>query len=96
MDDKPKNPGGSSSPWMGIKPKLGATGQFPHGKAAPDDEGAVRFAIGERDGNVLIDFGTPVKWMAMPPEQAVAMAQTLIAKARIVARRQGKSLTVVL
>jgi len=81
---------------MGTTPKLGKTGQFPPGKASAHDEGSLNFAIGERDGNVLIDFGTPVKWMAMPPEQAVAMAQTLIAKARIVARRQGKSLTVVL
>jgi hypothetical protein len=91
MTDKSK-PGGPSPPWMG----LGATGQFPEGKASPHDEGAVLFAIGERDDNVIVDFGTPVVWLGMPPEQAVAMAQLLIAKARIVARRQGKPLTVIL
>lgn len=94
MSDTPKRPGGSSSPWMGTK--LGATGQFPNGKASAVDEGSVRFAVGERDNNVLIDFGTQVIWLAMPPEQAVAFAQLLIAKARIVARRQGKPLTVLL
>lgn len=76
--------------------KLGPTGKFPAGKVSTVDEGEVRFAIGERDANVIIDFGTPVVWLQMPPEQAVAMAQLLIAKARVVARRQGKPLTVTL
>jgi hypothetical protein len=84
----------SDKSWKGTR--LGATHTFPDGRARTDDEGAVRFAIGERENNVIIDFGTPVVWLGMPPEQAVAMAQLLIAKARVVARRQGKTLTVVL
>ena len=57
-------------------------------------EGELNFAIGERWENVFIDFGSPVAWLAMPPEQAVAFAELLIKKARYVARRQGRTLTV--
>jgi hypothetical protein len=74
--------------------KLGATGGFPDGKLNGADEGGLRFAIGEEGGNVVINFGKPVAWLGMPPEQAVAMAELLIRKARIVARRTGKVLTV--
>jgi hypothetical protein len=74
--------------------KLGATGMFPQGKLTRHDEGELSFAIGERDDLVVVNFATPVVWLAISPEQAVAMAQLLIAKARIVARRQGKPLTV--
>lgn len=73
---------------------LGATGEFPHGKLNGSDEGGIRFAIGEDGGNVVINFGTPVAWLGMPPEQAVTLALALIAKAKIVARRTGKVLTV--
>ena len=90
MNDKPKGWNASASPW------IGATGQFPYGKINACDEGQLRFAIGERDNNVILDFGKEVVWLAMPPEQAVALAQMLIAKARIVARRQGRTLTVTL
>lgn len=76
--------------------KPGATGKFPHGKLTRHDEGELNLTIGESDDNVIINFGTPVSWMAMSPEQAVSLAQLLIAKARIVARRQGKPLTVTL
>lgn len=74
--------------------KLGATGDFPHGKMNGSDEGGLRFAIGEDGGNVVLNFGTPVAWLGMPPEQAVALAEMLITKARIVARRTGKVLMV--
>ena len=74
--------------------KLGATGDFPEGKLNGADEGGLRFAIGEEGGNVIIKFGSPVAWLGMPPEQAVAMAELLIRKARIVARRTGTVLTV--
>ena len=73
---------------------LGATGDFPHGKLNGNDEGGIRFAIGEDGGSVVINFGTPVTWLGMPPEQAVTLAEALIAKARIVARRTGTVLTV--
>jgi hypothetical protein len=74
--------------------KLGPTGTYPHGKLNQDDEGALNFKVGEREGNVTIEFGGPVTWLAMPPEQAVRFAAVLIAKARLVARRTGTVLTV--
>jgi hypothetical protein len=77
-----------------VSDKLGATGELPHGKLNASDEGELRFAIGEEHDNVMVRFGKPISWLAMPPDQAVAMAQLLIAKARIVARRTGKALTV--
>lgn len=74
--------------------KLGATGGFPQGKLNGTDEGELRFAVGEEGGNVVIRFGGTVSWLGMPPEQAVSFAEVLIAKARQIARRQGKTLTV--
>lgn len=76
--------------------KLGATGGFPRGKLNETDEGELQFTVGEEDGNVVIRFGSTVSWLGMPPEQAVAFAQVLITKARMIARRQGKTLAVTL
>jgi hypothetical protein len=69
--------------------KLGATGDYPEGKLTASDEGALQFAVGERDGNVIIDFGKPVAWIAMPPEQAAKFASALVRHAREVARQRG-------
>lgn len=62
--------------------KLGATGKFPEGKLTDDDEGEIRLAIGAKDGNVVIDFGQPVCWTAMPPDAALKFAAALIEKAK--------------
>lgn len=76
------------------RPLIGATGTFPDGSLNQADEGAIQFRIGEKDGNVIVDFGTPVVWLGMTPQQAVTMAEAIIAKARVVARRKGETLTV--
>lgn len=61
------------------KPEIGATGQFPDGKLDNSDEGELAFAVGrDSDGNVRIDFGTPVAWMAMPPYIAINLARTML------------------
>jgi len=62
---------------------LGATRKFPAGKINPDDEGEVRFAVGTdlKQGLIVIDFGTPIKWMAVGKEQAIEIANALIAHA---------------
>lgn len=67
--------------------KLGATGQFPDGKLGDGDEGEIRFAIAgdKENGLVHCDFGTPVQWFSMSPQQAVDIAQSLIHQARQVA-----------
>lgn len=58
--------------------KLGATGEFPQGKMNEDDEGELRLAVATRDGKVIIVFGASVAWMAMPPEDAKALAECII------------------
>jgi hypothetical protein len=61
----------------------GPTGDFPHGKLAPDDKGGINVALSAfkaPDGRhmVRIDFGAPVDWLALPREQALVFGHTLI------------------
>jgi hypothetical protein len=70
----------------------GALGEFPEGKLTKDDEGAVQFAIGERDGKVVIDFGTPMHWIGMTPQQAADFASTILKHARKVGRKNGETI----
>lgn len=59
--------------------KLGATGKFPEGKSHPGDEGELCFGVSrDSEGNVHIDFGKDVTWLAMPPETAIAFAKLLL------------------
>lgn len=58
--------------------KLGPTGDFPRGRLSPTDEGGIKFAVGGKDGVVIIDFGKPVVWVGMPPEQARQLAESLV------------------
>jgi len=63
---------------------LGPTGEFPEGKLHPSDEGELRFAVGRKSGNVILDFGKPVAWIGMPPAIARQMAASLIQQAQAV------------
>lgn len=60
----------------------GPTGEFPDGKLDESDNGeiAIRIAADQERRLVAIDFGTPVKWLALPPEHAVALAKLLLEK----------------
>jgi hypothetical protein len=63
-------------------PKLGPTGDFPHGKLFGDDQGGINVALRRftaPDGRrmVRIDFGKPVDWLALPREQALAFAAVI-------------------
>ena len=58
--------------------KLGPTGRFPQGKLNPTDEGELTFAVGVENGKVGIAFGAPVAWLAMEPDQALALAEDII------------------
>jgi hypothetical protein len=62
--------------------RLGKMGEYPFGKLRADDEGAIRIAVGTQRGNVILDFGTSVVWLGMPPEQAEQLADTLRRKAQ--------------
>jgi len=61
--------------------KLGATGEFPDGKIHEDDEGAIRISVGDAKGNVIIDFGSPVVWLGIPPDDARALAENISERA---------------
>lgn len=70
----------------------GAVGDFPEGVLTKDDEGSIQFAIGERDGKVVIDFGTPVHWLGMTPQAAADFASLVLKRAREVGRKRGNSI----
>lgn len=61
----------------GYAPILGETGRFPDGKLNPSDEGELQFAVGHENGSVVLSFGKPVAWMAMPPKTAEHFAALL-------------------
>lgn len=61
--------------------KLGATGRFPLGKITSSDEGEIKLAVGAKEGNVIIDFGTQVVWVGFTPTQARLIAESLIERA---------------
>lgn len=62
---------------------LGATGRFPDGKLNEHDEGEIAFAVAADPihKKILIDFGKPVAFLGMNPEQAIQLGQMLIDKA---------------
>lgn len=72
----------------------GAVGSYPDGKLTKADEGMIQFAIGEENGKVVIDFGTPVHWVGMTAQQAASFASAVLAKARLVGRKNGETVTV--
>lgn len=69
----------------------GAVGAFPDGQLTKSDEGSIQFAIGEQDGKVVIDFGTPVHWLGMTPQQAADFASAVLKRSREVARKNGET-----
>jgi hypothetical protein len=70
----------------------GALGDFPDGKLTKTDEGSIRFAVGEKGGKVVLDFGTPVNWVGMNPQQAADLASLLLKRAREVGRKNGQTI----
>lgn len=65
------------------------TGSFPAGKLTKSDEGSIQFALGEKDGKVVLDFGTPVAWIGMRPQEAADIGAALIKWACEVGRKNG-------
>ena len=71
----------------------GALGDFPEGKLTKTDEGAIQFSVGEKDGKVVLDFGTPVVWVGMNPQQAADLASLILKRAREVGRKNGETVS---
>lgn len=64
--------------------KFGPTGEYPRGSMGPHDEGAIQFGVAHDDeGKVHVNFGKPVTWFAMPPEQAIHLARLLLRHAGV-------------
>ena len=61
---------------------------YSEGRLHKDDEGDLAMAItaDHQNGVVILDFGKRVKWLGLPPDQAVRLAESLIASARQVAK----------
>ena len=72
---------------------IGATGEFPDGKIHPDDEGEIRLGVADDGTYVLINFGTPVAFLAFPPRIARDLAKSLLEHARNVERRERLALS---
>ena len=60
--------------------KLGETGTYPEGKKInEEDEGGLAVAIGnDEKGNVFVNFGKQVAWVALPPDAAIDFGNSLI------------------
>ena len=77
--------------------KLGATGEFPEGKLDETDEGELRLVVGGyKDGTVAINFGKPIAWLGMKPQQAADFATAILKCAREVAKENGVTITITL
>ncbi|KKL69898.1 hypothetical protein LCGC14_2110350 [marine sediment metagenome] len=53
-----------------------------------DDEGQTALAVGVTQGNVIIQFGKPLHWLGLPPDEARMLGRSLIAKANEAARQR--------
>ena len=56
--------------------------QFPDGRLSAPDQGQVAMKISTENGRVRLDFPHPVKWLAMPPQQAVQLATLIMTRAQ--------------
>jgi len=62
--------------------KIGATGKFPQGRLNQTDEGELRMAIYEEKGKIVISFGKDLSWIGFGKEEAIALGEMLISKAK--------------
>jgi len=61
---------------------FGPTGEFPEGKMSEDDDGALQIGITtDKEGRVIINFGTDVNWIALEHPYAVQFAVTILKRA---------------
>jgi hypothetical protein len=68
---------------VGPKLGLGATGRRTQPKISPGDRGEIKaaLALDRESGSLILDFGTPVVWIAMKRAEALALAAALREKA---------------
>lgn len=68
--------------------ELVSSRKWPNGRISGDDDGQLVFKIGSDPEKELVylEFPKPVTWTAMPPQQAIELAQLLIRHARGVSK----------
>ncbi len=59
---------------------FGPTGKFPDGKIRKSDDGELTLGVAfdPTKNLVIINFGAPVSWLGLKPEQAAAFAQMIL------------------
>lgn len=62
------------------------------GRLGATDDGDLAFVIGPHPEHdlVVIDFGKPVEFVSLPPQQAIELAQSLIKHARAISKQPLK------
>lgn len=58
------------------------TREYPDGKLNDDDEGELTILVCVEKGRVMVMFPKPVKWFALPPQQAVDLAKIIVSNAQ--------------
>jgi hypothetical protein len=61
---------------------------YPHGRIAPDDDGASMMEIGidEKHEVIIMQFEEPTVWIGLEPKVAINIAESLIKKARSISK----------
>lgn len=63
------------------------------GTISADDAGNVQIGIGQIDGKIILNFGTPVSWIGFDPDQAEQIGIALFRRAKTVRVEQSKRLS---
>lgn len=58
--------------------RIGPTGRNLKGKLCEGNCGELTMAVAHQDGAVILEFGTQVAWIGLPPQIARQLAQALI------------------
>ncbi len=69
--------------------KFGPTGRHPFGKIDESDDGEIAMGVASdfAAGTVIMNFGIPVVWIGLYPEQAKQMAAAMIKHADEILKR---------
>lgn len=60
-----------------LQSTLGPTGDHPHGRIVPHDEGGLMFGVTVFNGRVIFDFGKPVRSIGFTREGALELAELI-------------------
>lgn len=71
--------------------KFGPTGKHPFGKMDDSDDGEIAMGIASdhANGTVVLNFGVPVAWIGLYPQQAKQMAEAMIKHADEILKRSS-------